>query len=137
MSTSPQQETDTRDAWLGLRRGLAGRCPGCGRGPLFSSYLKVVAQCGTCGLAVGQYRADDGPAYFTIMIIGHVMVAPLLFVEAVRTWPVGLVLAIMLVLLVGATLWLLPIVKGAFVGVQWGVKDEPGTHDPALPDREP
>jgi uncharacterized protein (DUF983 family) len=73
-----------------------------------------------------QYKADDGPAYFTILIVGHGMLAPLLFVEAVRTWPLAWVTTIMVTSVLGASLTLLPIVKGAFVGVQWAVRDRGG-----------
>ncbi|MEQ1753914.1 MAG: DUF983 domain-containing protein [Micropepsaceae bacterium] len=115
-----------RDVWLGLRRGLRGICPACGKSKLFSSYLKVVPKCANCGHVLEQYRADDGPAYFTILIIGHIMIAPLLFVKAIRNWPVETLSVVMVVTLVTAALILLPIVKGAFVGVQWAVRDRGG-----------
>lgn len=104
-------------------RGLAGRCPQCGEGRLFSSYLKVVPTCPNCGHQLSQYRSDDGPAYFTILIVGHVVIAPALFTGAVLTWPLATLLTTAIVSLVGLTLALLPIVKGAFVGVQWAVGD--------------
>lgn len=115
-----------RDIWLGFRRGLAGRCPACGQAAMFSSYLKVVPECPSCGHALAQYRADDGPAYFTILIIGHLLIGPLLFIEAIRTAPVEIVSAILVATIVVAALVLLPLVKGAFVGVQWGVRDRGG-----------
>lgn len=112
-----------RSIWHGLGRGLRGRCPACGGGPLFSSYLKLATACTACHHEVGLYRADDGPAYFTILIVGHLIVAPMLLLEFVRTWPVGWVFAIVLPAIVGMALFLLPRVKGAFVGVQWAVGD--------------
>jgi uncharacterized protein (DUF983 family) len=118
--------TEERSVWLGLRRGLAGKCPSCGQSKMFASYLKVLPKCGNCGHALDQYKADDGPAYFTILIVGHAMVAPLLFLEAVRTWPLAWVTTIMVTSVLGATLTLLPLVKGAFVGVQWAVRDRGG-----------
>jgi uncharacterized protein (DUF983 family) len=118
--------TEERSVWLGLRRGLAGKCPSCGQSKMFSSYLKVLPKCGNCGHVLDQYKADDGPAYFTILIVGHAMVAPLLFLEAVRTWPLAWVTTIMVTSVLVATLALLPLVKGAFVGVQWAVKDRGG-----------
>lgn len=112
-----------RSIWAGLQRGALGRCPHCGEGRLFSSYLKVEPICSACGHETGLYRADDGPAYFTILIVGHLVVAPLLFLEFVRTWPVVWVMAILLPTIVILALALLPRVKGAFVGVQWAVGD--------------
>jgi uncharacterized protein (DUF983 family) len=121
-----QLDGEKRDFWVGFRRGLAGKCPSCGDAKLFSSYLKVVPACAGCGHALGQYKSDDGPAYFTILIVGHVLLAPILLLEAARTLPLALVTAVLLVGLVVVTLWLLPIVKGAFVGAQWALRDDGG-----------
>jgi uncharacterized protein (DUF983 family) len=49
-----------------------------------------------------------------------------LFLEFVRTWPVGWVLAIVIPMIVALSLFLLPRIKGAFVGVQWAVGDRGG-----------
>jgi uncharacterized protein (DUF983 family) len=119
-------EQNERDIWLGFKRGLTGRCPACGQAAMFSSYLKVVPECPSCGHVLSQYRADDGPAYFTILIIGHLLIGPLLFIQAIRTAPVEIVSAILVGTIVVAALVLLPLVKGAFVGVQWGVRDRSG-----------
>lgn len=116
-------EHPERRVWLGLRRGVQGRCPHCGEAKLYLSYLKIVARCPGCDHLLSQYKADDGPAYFTILIVGHLMIAPLLFSEIVRTWPSEIVLFFMLPGIVVLTLLLLPRVKGAFVGVQWAVSD--------------
>ena len=117
---------EQRSIWAGIRRGLNGQCPHCGQGRLFSAYLKIAARCDACGHETGAYRADDGPAYFTILIVGHLVIAPLLFLEFVRTWPVGWVLAIIIPAVIALAILLLPRVKGAFVGVQWAVGDRAG-----------
>ena len=62
----------------GLRRGARGRCPNCGRGRLFRDYLKIQRVCRACAHNNGQYPADDAPPYFTILILGHVVIGPLL-----------------------------------------------------------
>jgi uncharacterized protein (DUF983 family) len=36
-------------AGIVVRRALARRCPACGAGPLFASYLKMNSSCGACG----------------------------------------------------------------------------------------
>ncbi|HMO43873.1 MAG TPA: DUF983 domain-containing protein [Phenylobacterium sp.] len=99
-----------------LRRGLKGRCPACGEGALFWRYLKVEPACRSCGHDLAQYPADDGPAYFTILIVGHVVVAPLLLFPFMWESPVWLVLPGVLLPLTGLTLLLLPRIKGAFIG---------------------
>jgi len=100
-----------------MTRGLFGRCPECGKGRLYRAYLKVSATCAACGHDLGQYRADDGPAYFTILLVGHLVVAPLLFFPFIWKWPVALVLVVTLVPLISLTLLILPRVKGAFIGL--------------------
>ncbi len=107
--------------WTGLRRGLSMRCPECGQGKLYRAYLKVDPVCGVCGHDNGQYRADDGPAYFTMLIIGHLVIAPLLIFEFVWKANPLLVLAMILPLLAVITLGALPVVKGGVVGVLWGL----------------
>ena len=105
----------------GLKRGILGRCPNCGQGPLLRAYLTVVSTCPACGHDNGQYPADDAPPYFTILIVGHLVVAPLLCFSFIWTWPVAAVLAVTLPLVAATTLALLPLVKGTFIGVQWAM----------------
>ena len=52
-------------------RGLAGRCPACGKGALFWRYLKINGRCEVCDADLARYPADDGPAYLTILLIGR------------------------------------------------------------------
>src|SRR5690606_36421697 len=52
-----------RDWLLAIKRGLRGRCPNCGEGRIFRSFLKVSDSCPVCGEALHHHRADDLPAY--------------------------------------------------------------------------
>lgn len=112
--------------WSALKRGFVGRCPQCGEASIFRAYLKVVPNCPSCALDLSQFRSDDGPAYFTILIIGHLFIAPMLFSSVTLAWPVEWVMALLSVGVVVLSLVLLPRVKGAFVGVQWAVGDRGG-----------
>jgi len=103
----------------GLKFGLQRKCPNCGQGHLFSGYLKVRPTCDVCGHNNGAYRADDAPPYFTILIVGHLIVAPLLAFGFIITWPADKVLAVTLPSLVILTLLILPLVKGAVLGFHW------------------
>jgi uncharacterized protein (DUF983 family) len=109
--------------FTGLWRGVKGRCPNCGQGALFRKYLKVQATCTVCGHDNSQYPADDAPAYFTILLVGHLIVAPLLIFKFILVWPVAWVLGLTLPALAIASLVVLPRVKGAVIGVQWALKD--------------
>lgn len=114
-----------RSAWLGLRRGARGRCPNCGEGGLFRAYLKIRPFCDICRHENGQYPADDAPPYFTILIVGHLVVAPLLAFRSIWSLPTELLLAILLPALTALILLFLPIVKGAVVGVLWALDAQP------------
>jgi uncharacterized protein (DUF983 family) len=100
-----------------ILRGLKGRCPACGNGPIFNGFLKVVAACANCTAPLGLARADDAPPYVTILIVGHIVV-PLLFeVDRMGEPPIWLMTAIFLPLTLALCLALLRPIKGALVGV--------------------
>lgn len=103
----------------GLSRGAKFRCPNCGEGKLFRAYLKVAPACSACAHDLSRYRADDGPAYATVLLVGHLVIAPMLLFSFVWTMPAWAVLAITLPALLVVTLGALPVVKGAWVGMLW------------------
>jgi uncharacterized protein (DUF983 family) len=108
-----------RDFWLAVRRGLRLCCPACGRGRLLAGYLRQAEGCSYCGERTGDIRADDGPAWATILLVGH-LVSPVFFIFANRNdnaaWLAFLFVA---GLVIGLSLLLLPRMKGLFVGMIW------------------
>ncbi len=108
-----------RSVATGFKRGFRRQCPNCGDGKLFAGYLKVEPTCAVCGHRNSVYRADDGPAYFTILLVGHLVVAPLLFMSFIWTWPPFLTAVLTLPLLALITLTVLPFIKGALIGFMW------------------
>jgi len=108
------------DFWTALLRGWQGRCPRCNQGHLFSSYLKMKSHCEVCDLPLEPYRADDAPAYFTIFVVGHVVVPLVLLVERWGAQPPLWVHALLwLPLSVVLALFLLPRIKGAVIALLW------------------
>ena len=107
---------------LGLKRGLQRHCPNCDKGRLFRGYLKVEETCPVCGHDNGQYRADDAGPYFTVLLVGHLVIGPMLVFPFIWKAPIGWVLASTLPTIMILTLALLPVVKGAVIGAQWGMK---------------
>ena len=86
---------------------------------MFEGYLKVADSCPACGEELSHHRADDGPAYLTILVVGHLM-APLLHVGFTRFRPDPLVMATVFTIgCVALSLYLLPRLKGLVVGIQW------------------
>lgn len=111
-----------RDWLSAMRRGARGRCPSCGQGRLFRGYLKVSDACGACASELHHHQADDAPPYFTIFIVGHVVLAGLLSLEQWVAPPAWLQLLIWMPLAAILCLLLLPMVKGALVGLQWALR---------------
>ena len=118
---APDLVPDLAERPLGpaLRRGWQCRCPNCGAGTMMRSYLKVREACAVCGEDLSHQRADDGPAYLTILVVGHIM-APLIYFVFVTYRPEPLVLAsIFTTATVALALFLLPRFKGMLVAFQW------------------
>jgi uncharacterized protein (DUF983 family) len=102
---------------VAILRGLRCRCPVCGQGRVFSGYLTVVPFCATCGAPLGRARADDAPPYFTIFVVGHVVVLGMLSLEQKAHPPLWVHAAIWLPLTLLLSLALLRPFKGATVGL--------------------
>jgi len=119
MEIDTESQEASRPLWPALARGWRRRCPKCGNGHVMKGYLKVNAACPVCREELHHHRADDGPAYLTILFVGHLM-APLLHIVFVHYRPDPLTLfTIFAVGCVGLSLYLLPRLKGAIVGYQW------------------
>lgn len=112
--------------WPIVRRGLFGRCPRCGEGRLFATYLKPVAACSACGEPYGHIRADDGPAWLTILVVGHIIVTLILVTSDDNPWPAWLLSTVWVVVALALTLVLLPHAKGLFIALIWRAKS-PGS----------
>jgi uncharacterized protein (DUF983 family) len=122
--------------WKSMLNGMRCRCPRCGTGELYRNYLKVVDECPSCDLELHHQRADDAPPYFTMFIVGHILV-PLVFLVEVNWQPAWWVhLALWGPMAIVLSLWLLPVVKGAIIALQWkmgmhGFGGEDGTDQDA------
>ncbi len=104
-----------------LLRGARLKCPACGAGAMFYRYLKVADHCPRCGEALHHHRADDAPPYFTIVIVGHVVVSLVLAVEMAFRPSLWLHAALWLPLTVILALVVLAPLKGTLVALQWAL----------------
>jgi uncharacterized protein (DUF983 family) len=118
MTTEPAP----RDLTRSLVRGWNGRCPHCGDGRVFSAFLKVSDHCPTCREELHHHRADDAPPYFTIFVVGHIVVAGVLAVEQAWRPDMWIHAALWTPLTLVLSLLLLPRFKGAMVGLQWALR---------------
>jgi uncharacterized protein (DUF983 family) len=112
-------ESEERPLRPALLRGWRRRCPQCGAGPMLKGYLKVRDNCPVCGEDLHHHRADDGPAWLTILIVGHLMAPSIIF--AFTTFrPDPIILATVFTIgCVALSLYLLPRLKGLMVAFQW------------------
>ena len=119
MTNVTQSQEDDRELKPALKNGLRLKCPNCGQGKLLHSYLKVNDACGNCGEPLHYQRADDGPAYITILLVGHIL-GFALHITWVNWRPDPLTLALLMsAIAVAASLFLLPRMKGLVVAYQW------------------
>jgi uncharacterized protein (DUF983 family) len=107
-----------------LSAGLRCRCPQCGEGRLFRSFLKIADRCDLCGLDYSFADPADGPAFFVMSGVG-------ILVTAVWAWsvvafhpPIWLQFATVFPALIGGCLATLPIVKAWLVAEQYVHKAE-------------
>ncbi|SIT07374.1 Uncharacterized conserved protein, DUF983 family [Gemmobacter megaterium] len=110
---------DDRPMRPAMLRGWRRRCPACGSGPMLQGYLKVRDHCPVCDEALHHHRADDGPAYLTIVVVGKLL-TPLIFWVFTAFRPEPLVMAVAFsIAAVALSLYLLPRLKGMLVAIQW------------------
>jgi uncharacterized protein (DUF983 family) len=109
-----------------LKTGLRGKCPRCGRGNLFSSYLGVAKSCTSCGLSFSFADAGDGAAWFVMLFACVFGVGSILGVEVAYTPPWWVHALIAIPVLVIAPIILLRPVKGLLLAQQWLTGAEEG-----------
>ena len=86
---------------------------------MMSSYLKVRRSCAACGEPLHHHKADDMPAWATILIVGHIVVGGMVSTEFAWAPPVWLHWAVWPALALTLSLLLLPRIKGIVVALQW------------------
>jgi uncharacterized protein (DUF983 family) len=109
-----------------IRRGIACRCPRCGRGALFSGFLALRPSCSECGLDNSFIDAGDGPAVFIILIAGFIVVFAALIVEFKYRPPYWLHAVLWVPLILFTTLAPLRSMKGVLIALQYHHKAQEG-----------
>ena len=115
-------EPTPRPRLQSLWRGFCGKCANCGVGRMFRAFLKVADVCPHCGEQLFHQRADDAPAYFVILIVGHIVIPLMVFVEVAFAPPYWVHALIFGPLVIGLSLGLLQPIKGAIVAWQWACR---------------
>ena len=112
-----------------LATGLAGRCPRCGKGLLFTGFLDLAPVCTACGLDMRFADAGDGPAVFVTLFAGFIVLGLALWTEIKYEPPMWLHLVIFLPLALVVCLGLLRPLKGLLVALQYRNKAGQGRVD--------
>jgi uncharacterized protein (DUF983 family) len=107
-------------------RGLACRCPRCGKGKLFTGFLDLRPNCDVCGLDYAFTDVGDGAAIFIIMIAGAIVVTCALIVEVKYEPPLWVHALLWLPLILVTTLWPLRAMKSLLIALQFHHKAAEG-----------
>ena len=106
-------------AGTALARGARGRCPACGRGRLFRSYLKQVDGCDACGESFAHIHPDDAAPWFTMLLVGLSLVPVFLIVEGFLHAHFVLTILFLVAFILAVSLAALPPVKGTLIAAFW------------------
>jgi len=117
----PRAEKPRRKVMPAMLRGAKNRCMNCGEGRIFDGFLATRHACEKCGEEFHHHRADDAPPYFTITIVGHIVIPALLIVEVMWRPALWIHMSLWVPLTLILSLGLMRPIKGALVGLQWAL----------------
>jgi uncharacterized protein (DUF983 family) len=113
--------------WI-LKSGWTGRCPRCGEGRMFRSWLRISDRCDACGLDYRFAAPDDGPAFFSLCVIALPLIFVVVWIQVAYSPPAWVHLVTSLPLMVAGCLLPLRPIKGWLVASQYVNKaQEAGT----------
>jgi uncharacterized protein (DUF983 family) len=69
-----------------------------------------------------KIHAEDGPAWLTIIIVGHLLVPSALYAETAFRWPLLVSITVLPLTAVALTLAVLPRAKAVFIAAIWTMK---------------
>jgi uncharacterized protein (DUF983 family) len=124
--SAPKPEWAMPDWPVTIARGVLGRCPHCGKAPIFDGYLKVHETCLNCAAPLGDMPADDAPPYIAMLFVLHILALFVVLFYKGYYHPGILMAGFLLVLLALICMIALRLAKGAVIGVllKLGLKRE-------------
>ena len=102
-----------------LWRGILKQCPQCGVGSLLAGYLKPEPCCSHCGEDFRHISADDGPAWLTLLVVGHAVVPLMIVLGRDATISPWIAIVILALVMLAGVYFVLPRAKGAFIVLIW------------------
>jgi uncharacterized protein (DUF983 family) len=112
-----------------LAAGLRRRCPQCGEGEVFQSYLRFRDHCRVCSADFKSADAGDGPAVFVILIVGAIVAPLLIILQFGLHLPGWLALSATMFAAIVLCLALLSPFKATLFALQWKHKAREATHE--------
>jgi uncharacterized protein (DUF983 family) len=109
-----------------ISTGLAGRCPRCGEGRMFTGFLNLAPACDACGLDYGFADSGDGPAVFVTLIAGFLVLGIALAVDIAYEPPLWVYVVIFMPATILVCIGLLRPLKGLLIASQYKNKAAPG-----------
>jgi uncharacterized protein (DUF983 family) len=107
-------------------RGIACKCPRCGKGGIYQGFLNLRPRCEVCELDFAFMDSGDGPAIFVIMIAGAIVVGAALITEVKYQPPLWLHAVLWLPLVLATTLLPLRSMKSLLIALQYHHKAAEG-----------
>lgn len=89
---------------------------------MLQGWIRPADVCDACGEDFTAVRAEDGPAWLTILVTGPLVVPLALAAEALLSPPLWISLAVWPALALGLAASVLPRAKGAFIALLWNVR---------------
>ncbi len=102
-----------------IKAGLGCRCPQCGKGDVFASYLGLAESCSLCGADFSKADSGDGPAFFVMFLVGIIVTPLVLLVQVVFDPPYWVHLLVWGPVIFGLSIWLLRPFKSLLFALQW------------------
>lgn len=102
-----------------VKRGIRNRCPSCGVARFFPRFLKPIEICPVCQKDWTAHRADDFPAYLSILLTGHLVAPIIIALASSDRLPLWAIAAILVVLVLVLCISLLQPAKGAIMALLW------------------
>lgn len=114
------QESNNSLLYLSLR----ARCPRCGSGFLYKGFLTIADSCSTCGLSFSEHEQGDGPAVFSIFIVGSFVAVFAAITEVMFEPPYWLHAAIWIPAVIIGSLLAIRTTKAILIALQYKYRKE-------------
>ncbi len=103
---------------------LLFKCPACGEGKLYDSFMKITEKCPACGLEIKKHESADGPAYIAMFLTSIIVIIAAISVEVIyrpEFW-IHIIIWSFFTVFIGITS--LIFCKALFIGLQYKYRSD-------------